>query len=225
MFIVRRKKVIAATTMAEASSQRELLRTLLLTGGTTPEHRFRLGEYASSWMSGKIPTLKPSTRDKYAVALDQHILPALGDYYVDAITPQDILQWRDAQRGKPRTINSRLRLLRTLLRGSGSVGHSGRAVWARPRPARSGTCLCRHRSRRSSSSTDSDSSETRLLGYPRAWSSRAASEPITATPRFESPSSELCRRSVSPTASPFTAFAEAGTTSSAKCPRAQSRVR
>lgn len=110
------KKVIAATSMAEARCQRELLRTLLLTGGTTGEHRLRLGEYASSWMRGKIPTLKPSTREKYAVALDQHILPALGDYYVDTITPLDVLRWRDAQQGKPRTINSRLRLLRTLLR-------------------------------------------------------------------------------------------------------------
>jgi len=81
------KKVIAASSMAEASSQRELLRTRLLTGGMTPEHRLRLGEYANSWMRGKIPTLKPSTREKYAVALDQHILPRLGDYYVDAITP------------------------------------------------------------------------------------------------------------------------------------------
>ena len=35
-------------------------------------------------MRGKIPTLKPSTRDKYAGMLDQHILPALGEHYVDA---------------------------------------------------------------------------------------------------------------------------------------------
>ena len=109
------KKVIAATSMADASSQRELLRTLLLTGGTTGEHRLRLGEYASSWMRGRFPP-KPSTRDKYVVVLDHHILPALGDYYVDAITPQDVLRWRDAQHAKPSTVNSRLRVLRTLLR-------------------------------------------------------------------------------------------------------------
>ncbi len=72
-------------------------------------------------MRGKIPTLKPSTRDKYAVMLDQHILPALGDYYVDAITPQDVLRWRDAQRGKARTVNSRLRVLRTLLRDAQAI--------------------------------------------------------------------------------------------------------
>ena len=74
------KKVIAAASISEASSQRELLRAELLTSGTTLRERLRLGEYASSWMRGKIPTLKPSTRDKYAGMLDQHILPALGDH-------------------------------------------------------------------------------------------------------------------------------------------------
>ena len=72
------KKVIAAASIAEANSQRELLRAELPTSGTTPRQRLRLGEYASSWMRGKIPTLKPSTRDKYASMLDRHVLPALG---------------------------------------------------------------------------------------------------------------------------------------------------
>ena len=110
------KKVIAAASMAEANSQRELLRAQLLTSGMTQRERVRLGEYASSWMRGKIPTLKPSTRDKYAGMLDHHILPALGDNYVDAISPQDVILWRDAQHAKASTVNSRLRVLRAMLR-------------------------------------------------------------------------------------------------------------
>jgi len=110
------KKVIAAASIAEANSQRELLRAELPTSGTTPRQRLRLGEYASSWMRGKIPTLKPSTRDKYASMLDHHILPALGDHYVDAISPQDVILWRDAQHAKASTVNSRLRVLRAMLR-------------------------------------------------------------------------------------------------------------
>jgi len=47
------KKVIAAASMAEANSQRELLRAQLLTSGTTQRERVRLGEYASS--SGEDP--------------------------------------------------------------------------------------------------------------------------------------------------------------------------
>jgi len=110
------KKVIAAASTAEASSKREFLRAQLLTSGTTPRQRLRLGEYASSWMRGKIPTLKPSTRDKYASMLDRHVLPALGDHYVDVISPQDVILWRDAQHAKASTVNSRLRLLRAMLR-------------------------------------------------------------------------------------------------------------
>ncbi|MDH3623922.1 MAG: site-specific integrase [Myxococcales bacterium] len=110
------KQVIAAANMAEANSKRELLRAELLSSGATPRQRLRLGEYASSWMRGKIPTLKPSTRDKYAGMLDRHILPALGDFYVDAISPQDVILWRDAQHAKASTVNSRLRVLRALLR-------------------------------------------------------------------------------------------------------------
>jgi integrase len=110
------KKVIAAASTAEASSKREFLRAQLLTSGTTPRQRLRLGEYASSWMRGKIPTLKPSTRDKYASMLDRHVLPALGDHYVDVISPQEVILWRDAQHAKASTVNSRLRLLRAMLR-------------------------------------------------------------------------------------------------------------
>ncbi len=46
------KKVIAATSMAEASSQRELLRTRLLTGGTTPRapsSPWRIRELVDAW--------------------------------------------------------------------------------------------------------------------------------------------------------------------------------
>ena len=97
--------------------------------------------------------------------------------------------------------------------------------YAAQRYATSGTSLSPRRSRRCSSNTASGSYKTRPQGSPRAWCSRAVSEPITATPRSESPSSELYRRPASTTASPFTAFAEPGTTSSAKWPRARSRVR
>jgi len=48
--------------------------------------------------------------------LDHHILPALGNFYVDAISPQDVILWRDAQYAKASTVNSRLRVLRALLR-------------------------------------------------------------------------------------------------------------
>jgi integrase len=39
----------------------------------------------------------------------------LGDHYVDAIEREDIVAWRNARRGTPATINTRLRVLRTVL--------------------------------------------------------------------------------------------------------------
>lgn len=110
------RRVINAASIAEAVLLREKMRNELLAGGPTATGRIRLREFATSWMRGKLPTIKPSSADKYATILDRHVLPALGDYYVDAIEPADVLRWRDAQRGKPRSINSRLQLLRTMLR-------------------------------------------------------------------------------------------------------------
>ena len=60
------KKVIAAASMSEATRRRDCFRSELLTSGTTLRERLGLGEYARASMRGKIPTLKPSTRDKYA---------------------------------------------------------------------------------------------------------------------------------------------------------------
>jgi len=62
----------------------------------------------------KLAELKASTRRHYADVLDLHVLPALGDYYLDATTTADLVAWRDAQVGRPATINSRLRALKTL---------------------------------------------------------------------------------------------------------------
>lgn len=108
------KKVLAAATAAEAARMKEELRAEIELG-TAPAQRVRLATYARSWLHGKLPTLKPSTANKYASVLDTHILPVLGDYYLDALEPVDIVNWRDRQKGKPASINSRLRVLKTVV--------------------------------------------------------------------------------------------------------------
>jgi integrase len=110
------EKVIAAPSIADAAAQRAGLRAELQRGRTSPLARVRLGEYATKWMSGKLPTLAPSTRRGHACVLDLHVIPALGDYYVDALTRDDVIGWRNAQKGEPATVNSRLRMLKTMLR-------------------------------------------------------------------------------------------------------------
>ncbi len=114
-----------------AKAIREQLRQDAVAPAATRE-RLRLRDFAESWLRSKLAGLKASTARRYAEALDLHILPALGDHYVDAIEAQDLIAWRDAQAasrtvttasGERRTIktaaetvNHRLRVLKTVLR-------------------------------------------------------------------------------------------------------------
>jgi len=57
--------------------------------------RMRLVTFARSWLAGKLDKslLKPSTAAKNASVLELHVIPHLGDVYVDAIHPADVEQW------------------------------------------------------------------------------------------------------------------------------------
>lgn len=106
------KRVLNVASEAEAARAKQELRELFEAGSTAI--RPRVADYAKSWLTTKLPSLKPSTAYKYAQVLDQHVLRAFEDHYVDAVSRDDIIAWREAQVGKPATINSRLRVLRTL---------------------------------------------------------------------------------------------------------------
>lgn len=115
------REVTAASPKQAAAIREEMRRqkVLVLVAGVEPATRLRLGEFAKRWSERKHHELKPSTRDRYATALEDHILPRLGDFFVDALQTADVAAWRDAQIKsgyKPSTVNSRLRVLRTLLR-------------------------------------------------------------------------------------------------------------
>lgn len=114
-------------TISEAVTVREELRKQIVAGGAPDSGRTRFEDAAVSWMRSKLPTWRKSVRDHNAELLDKHVLPLLGQYYVDAITQQDIVQWRDSQallrKGEgenatpisPITVNSRLRLLKQVM--------------------------------------------------------------------------------------------------------------
>lgn len=94
------KKIVEAATPAEAVVLREQLRAELAQQGPSTE-RVRLRAAALSWMRLKVSSLKASTRRTYADALDKKIVPILGDYFLDAITPADIVRWREIQATTP----------------------------------------------------------------------------------------------------------------------------
>lgn len=55
--------------------------------------RLTLSVFARSWLEQRSVRVRPSTLARYAEALDLHVLPELGDYYIDALTTEDVETW------------------------------------------------------------------------------------------------------------------------------------
>ena len=100
----------------DAVVEREKIRSEVLRG-RTEENRVRLADYAESWLSGRLASLKPSTAARYADTMDRHILPSLGDFYLDAIDSRDVLEWfKNVSEGRAAsTANGYLRILKVLM--------------------------------------------------------------------------------------------------------------
>jgi integrase len=87
-------KLLEGVSAKQAAQQRAaLLETVKHPIGTTA--KVRIGDFARSWIESKALKLDAGTMRTYSDALENHVLPALGDYYYDAITSQDVQQWID----------------------------------------------------------------------------------------------------------------------------------
>jgi integrase len=87
--------------------------------GSTVAARLRVGEYAKHWIESKAPTVDPGTAERYAAALEDHVLPALGLLFYDQLTALDVQKWVNAERRKgyrAETIKGWFRVLRTMTR-------------------------------------------------------------------------------------------------------------
>lgn len=90
-------RIVRATSARAASEARaEALRNA---GAAVDRSRVRFEDFARSWLSGKRPNLKASTQTAYASAIDLHLTPTFGDWFVDAIAFEDVIAWRDGQAG------------------------------------------------------------------------------------------------------------------------------
>ena len=128
-------KMIESPSAKAANEQRALLLTALDVRPAEQQKK-RLADYVASWLRTKLPNLKASTASLYASILDEHILPELGDFYLDAITRDDLLAWRERTQAKtlidprhrpmynkdgsprlptPTTVNGRFRVLKTVI--------------------------------------------------------------------------------------------------------------
>ena len=109
---------IAGIDLRQAVVHQHEMRETIRSGGVTAA-RLRVGEYAKFWLESKAPTVDPGTAERYAAALDDHILPALGLFYYDQLTTLDVQKWANAARRKKyraETIRGWYRILRTMTR-------------------------------------------------------------------------------------------------------------
>jgi integrase len=113
-------RVLSPTTTPPANSAAEAARVRgeLLDETEESAERMRLGDFATSWLDELSKGIELSTTDRYATALELHIVPALGEHYLDKITHQDIVDWRDAQTDAPSSVNGRLRVLKQLMKSA-----------------------------------------------------------------------------------------------------------
>ncbi len=88
------ERILRGVNINEAVRQRALL-TGELQQASEPTKRQRVGEFARSWMASRALRLDATTAKTYAKALDDRILPALGDYYYDTLTTRDVQAWVD----------------------------------------------------------------------------------------------------------------------------------
>lgn len=128
-----KRKEIKRRHRGSVAEARELQRQIRAEIESGAPARQRLRAYARSWLITRMPNLKPSTRAKYATALDLHILPALGDYWLDAIEPSDVARWVTAQARKLAgwTVTNQLRVLRAIAKDALAEGRVGRDFCAR----------------------------------------------------------------------------------------------
>ena len=56
------------------------------------DRRLRLADAAERWLAGPVQDLRRRTRECYANALEQHVLPVFANRRLDAITPDDLAE-------------------------------------------------------------------------------------------------------------------------------------
>lgn len=105
------ERVVAATSYADAAAQRAVLREGML-GEIETAPLMKVTDFAHSWLIGKKNELAPSTRLTYANALDH--MGWLGELYVDKVVPADVIKWRDELKGRPATVNGKLRVVKNM---------------------------------------------------------------------------------------------------------------
>lgn len=108
---------VVSVPMAEAIVVKQKWRRDIRTADQVSVAVPRLADYATSWIKSRTLAVKPSTAETYAGILDCHILPALGDFYLDKLTDRDVREWQAGlvERIAKKTANNVLRVLKMVM--------------------------------------------------------------------------------------------------------------
>lgn len=119
----RNRKLTVYGTKQDARRARDELRAELKSTRATPR-RIRLSEFAASWLEQRAASLKEATVRRYTYSL-AHIIPALGDIYVDALSPADVRKYiaKRTKQAEGYTVLNELRCLRTMARDAKAEGY------------------------------------------------------------------------------------------------------
>jgi len=131
-------RIVENITVKEAIRLKEEWRAELRAGKAQGRgQRVTVEDFATSWLSMKLPRLKPATADRYASALDLHINPCFGAIYLDALSRADIDEWiaERAMEYRPETINGWLRILKAMCKDAAAdLGFTDPSVRVTPLP-------------------------------------------------------------------------------------------
>lgn len=115
-------RLLEGVSAPEAAREREQMRQ----GDGLEAARVTLRAYAQLWIASKAESVDRATAKRYAEALDLHVLPELGDMYMDAMRPADVQAWinskarikteKGAHKYAVATIRGWFRVLRTMAR-------------------------------------------------------------------------------------------------------------
>lgn len=90
----KQKTLPPSAALLDALQEHAALVKLIESGGELPPTEESLRVYARSWLERRLPWLgSDATKQRYAEALDLHILPQLGDLRLSAIRKPDLELW------------------------------------------------------------------------------------------------------------------------------------
>jgi integrase len=125
--LLPRKRNLPTATLAEAIQEVGRLRQIAKAGGTVRDPKQpTLTAFARSWLETHLPRMTSDlAKARYAEALDLHVLPELGAFFVDQIFDRDLEVWltkpRKDHRGRaysPHTVNGWWRVLKMVLQAA-----------------------------------------------------------------------------------------------------------